>query len=274
MDMPRLLLVGDLERDEFRLATQGIASLCRLVHTSHLEAAFEHLAGSADPPDVIALAQARPGQFAVETVDALRKQAPLARVVGLLGAWCEGETRTGTPWPGVVRLYWHQWAARLAQELAWLARGHCPTWGLPATCGDDERLLWADSLPHNDRPGLVAIDSASAEMGEFLGSALSARGLGVVWSWRDGTLQARGVSAVVWDCPGSLDAGQLARLACTAAQYPAAGLIALVGFPRGEDALSALSAGAAAVISKPLLLADLFWQLDQLGLDARSSLRR
>ena len=67
--------------------------------------------------DVIVVAQAYPGQFSGEALDRLARLAPLARVVVLLGSWCEGEVRSGRPWPGAIRVYWHQWPARCAQEL-------------------------------------------------------------------------------------------------------------------------------------------------------------
>ena len=50
-------------------------------------------------PDVIVVAQAFPGQFSHQAIDRLRRLAPLARMVGLMGSWCEGEMRTGSPWP-------------------------------------------------------------------------------------------------------------------------------------------------------------------------------
>ena len=45
---------------------------------------------------------------------------------------------------------------------------------------------------------------------------------------------------------------------------PTVPIVALLGFPRVEDRDRALAAGATAVLAKPLLLDDLFWQLDQL----------
>jgi CheY-like chemotaxis protein len=50
---------------------------------------------------------------------------------------------------------------------------------------------------------------------------------------------------------------------------PATPIVAIVDFPRVEDRDRAMAAGAAAVLSKPLLLDDLFWQLDQLGEPAK-----
>ena len=68
-------------------------------------------------PDLIVIAQTFPGQFSHQAVERLRRLAPLARVVGLMGSWCDGEMRTGSPWPAVVRTYWRQWTARCHRQL-------------------------------------------------------------------------------------------------------------------------------------------------------------
>src|SRR5262245_46214259 len=60
-------------------------------------------------PDLILLVASRPGRFSAAEVEALHRRAPLARLVALLGTWCEGEVRSGHPWPGVNRIYAHQW---------------------------------------------------------------------------------------------------------------------------------------------------------------------
>ena len=76
-------------------------------------------------PDVIVVAQAFPGQFSLDEIDRIRGLAPLARLLGLLGSWCEGEVRTGLPWPAVIRIplsgsfyqYFHWWHST---RLGWL----------------------------------------------------------------------------------------------------------------------------------------------------------
>ena len=77
---------------------------------------------------------------------------PLARIVGLLGSWCEGEVRSGRPWPGAMRIYWHQWPGRWHAELDRL-RGACPIWGLPLTAGDEDRVPAMFDAPLPRRQG-------------------------------------------------------------------------------------------------------------------------
>jgi len=68
-------------------------------------------------PDWVIVAQQRPGEFQHDEVERLMLRFPLAAWIALLGSWCEGETRTGRPLPGVQRVFWHQWQPRLARFL-------------------------------------------------------------------------------------------------------------------------------------------------------------
>ena len=61
-----------------------------------------------------------------------------------------------------------------------------------------------------------------------------------------------------------LDSEECANLGRLAKALDPAPVIALLGFPRVDDRLRALSAGAAAVISKPLVVDDLFGELERL----------
>ena len=159
--MPELsiLLVGDTGRPEFREASVALAAQGRVARFPTAEAAAAALSDGAVVPEVIVLAQAYPGQFSHEAVDRLRRAAPLARVLGLLGSWCEGEMRTGRPWPAAIRTYWHQWLPRCSRELECLARGECSAWGLPVTATEEERMLAGVDEPPLQRHGLIAIYS-------------------------------------------------------------------------------------------------------------------
>jgi DNA-binding NarL/FixJ family response regulator len=80
----------------------------------------------------------------------------------------------------------------------------------------------------------------------------------------------RGNGPHAWEsaAAGIFDAGdgdaEYETLRRLAADLRPAPVIALLGFPRVEDRDRAVAAGAAAVLSKPLLLEDLYWQLDRL----------
>src|SRR5262245_23662353 len=69
------------------------------------------------PPHAILFFQSRPGQISCREVECQHARAPLARLVALVGPWCEGEQRSGRPWPGVVRVPWRTWALALPRAL-------------------------------------------------------------------------------------------------------------------------------------------------------------
>lgn len=259
-----ILVIGDADRAEF----YGARSCLDRWGTAHglctvAEAAAVLVAGEV-VPDVIVVAQAFPGQFSHQAIDHLRRLAPLARIVGLMGSWCEGEMRTGSPWPGAARTYWHQWAARSGRELRRLAQRQSCSWALPPTATEEERLLAsaAESWPRCE--GAVVIHTRSREMADWLSAACRSRGLAAVWQRPPTIARAEGATAAIFDGDDLREDEYRELRQLTASVHPAP-VIALLAFPRVEDRRRAASAGAAAVLSKPLAVEDLFWELDKEG---------
>jgi CheY-like chemotaxis protein len=268
-----ILFLGDAKRPEFCEARAGLDRWGAVADFGDAAAAAEALVENRVSPDVLVVAQAFPGQFSHEAIDRLRRLAPLARVLGLMGSWCEGEMRSGAPWPATVRTYWHQWPARCGRELQSLAAGQSCSWALPLTATDEERLLLdaveagtavgqiSNATRAPDR-GLVAICSQSFEMAEWLSAACRSRGYATIWQPGATFARVEGAVAAIFDgtdlCGDEYDA--LRRFVMAA--QPGS-VIALTSFPRIEDHQRALSAGAAAVLSKPLMIADLFNQIDR-----------
>ena len=258
-----ILLVGDSDRSEFREARSALSRWGRVTSVPEVESAGAALSQGQVAADVIVVAQAFPGQFSHQAIERLRRLAPLARVLGRLGSWCEGETRTGKPWPGAIRIYWHQWPPRCDRELGRIRRGESSAWGLPVTATEEERLLLASDSPVPKPQGLIAIYTRRLEMEDWLSAALRRRGCPTVWLWPPHPSRVEGAAAAIFDgsdCRGR----QLRQLEHLAAMLRPAPVIALLDFPRIEDCNRALGAGAAAVVSKPPHLEDLFWQLDRL----------
>ena len=267
-----LLLVGDTTRPEFRQAEAPLKTFGRVARAPDVGAAVALLEEQQLSPDVIVVAQAFAGQFASEAIDRLRWLAPLARGVALLGTWCEGEMRSGRPWPAAVRVYWHQWSARCARELGRLAAGQICPWGLPATASEEERCLSNADEPEPPRTGRIAVHTPWFDMQDWLGRACRRRGYATLWFRPDAPIEVSGVRAAIFDAL-ALETGELRRLAHLAVAIQPAPGIALMDFPRADDVDRALDAGAAAVLSKPLWLDDLFWELDRLGQVASSEAR-
>jgi DNA-binding NarL/FixJ family response regulator len=258
-----ILLVGSTRRSEFRQARAALDNQGRVVAVANVEAAAEAMAAGGLAPDLIIVAQSFPGQFSSASIDRLRRLAPLARLLGLLGTWCEGETRTGQPWPAAIRIYWHEWQSRVEQEIARLREGTCSTWALPITASEEERLLLLADEPLAGREGLIAVWTPHFDMQDWLRAACKRRGYETVWIEPHRPMPTLNATAAIFDgneCRGR-EAQSLRRLADALGPVP---IIALLEFPRVDDHTRALAAGARAVLSKPLLIEDLFWQIDQL----------
>jgi CheY-like chemotaxis protein len=258
-----IFLLGATNCTEFHDARSTLECWGTVHAFAKIDAAATALAEGDVVPDVIVIAQAFPGQFSHQVIDRLRRLAPLARVVGLMGSWCEGEMRTGAPWPGVVRTYWHQWAARCGRELCRMANGQCCSWTLPPTASEEERLL-ADMNPFGLPPqrGLVLICAKSREMAQWLSAACRSRGFATVWQHGPSVAHMEGAVAAIFDS-ADLNAEEHDDLRRLTERLHPAPVVVLLAFPRCEDRRRALSAGAAVVVSKPLVVEDLFWELER-----------
>ncbi|MGA2621767.1 MAG: hypothetical protein ABSF26_29550 [Thermoguttaceae bacterium] len=262
----QVVLVGSTDRAEFRDARQTLDALGRVLAFPSVQSAAAAIEAGGAAPDVLVIAQAYPGQFPRSTIEQLRHLAPLARVIALLGTWCEGETRTGRPWPAVIRLYWHQGPARCRQELLRLVEGRGSSWGLPLTATDEERLLAAAERRPPPRRGLIAIFTPRADMEAFLAAACRSCGYATVWLPPGQSVGVRGATAAIYDgCElRAVELDDLRRLAANLAPTP---ILAILHFPRPDDYRLALAAGAAALLAKPLHVDDLLEQLDEIQQD-------
>jgi len=257
-------VLGDSKRAEFDQARACLDRLGQVVEARSVDQALAMVASAGSTPAVIVVAQSYPGEFSTESLDRLRRQVPLARIVGLLGSWCEGETRSGDPWPAAIRLYWHESVPQCSRELAGLVGGTGSTWSLPGTATDEERLLARSGNRFGRRHGLVALCAQRAATHDWLMTALGQRGYSTIWLRERQSVRIEGATAAIFDARASSE-DEMSRLARLRDRLgPTVPIVALLDFPRVEDRDRALAAGATAVLAKPLLLDDLFWQLDQL----------
>ncbi len=256
-----ILFLGGIERPEFCDLRPALQSLGRVHCISRVEGAIKALETGEIVPDVIVIAQAFPQQFSHRDIDRLRRLAPLGRILVLLGSWCEGETRSGRPLPAAVRVYWHQWIAQGEREFKRLIQGQCPSWGLPVTATDEERLLMSTEQSPTLGHGLVAIHARSVEMADWLSAACRRRGYSTVLVRPPQYAPIGGVVAAIFDGSdlGGAELDQLRGLVACLGNVP---VVVLLDFPRIEDKRSAIAAGAAAVLAKPFFLEDFDWQLD------------
>jgi len=261
---PTVVWIGDPRHREFRSAVGWLQRHTALQMVPSAGAYVRRLPDAAGRTVIIA--QSRPGQVTHDEVRQIARKSPLAHLVALLGSWCEGETRTGKPWPGVTRVYWHQWAVRCSTELSCDLR---PTsWQLPRTASPIEGLLHAVSAPVAPRKGTLGICSPNASLCESIVAACSTVGYTGVSVDGGGLRDVPPLDAVVWDGQGP-NAGNWDQLARIAERCDPAPVAAMLGFPRYADLQLARQHGARSILSCPFLLRDLWALIEQLRRDDR-----
>ncbi len=266
MDDLHVLLVGPCNSAEFRAASTEIARTVNLTTASDLPEAIRQTSGGRTTVDLIILAQSFPRQFAERDVEQLRCNVPTAPIVSLLGSWCEGEERTGIPLPGVLRVYWHRWSSWWATELLLLEDGHCPDWGLPVSCAEEDRRLQRPAIGSSpllpkDSNRLMVVAATQWDMSDLLCEACREWGFEPVGVNPREQLPKMSATAVLWDCRDAADLTELRRLQQNFDQVP---ILALASFPRWQHCEQLQNAGLTAVLSKPVRLEELRVALEPL----------
>lgn len=273
MNSPRILAIGFANHDaeELRAALDQLdASGAKLGQAADVAEAIEHLTQEAEsPPQVVLLAESRPGVCTDRELNQLRGAAPLARIVRLSGVWCEGQLRSGRPPAGSPSHSWHRPLVRLQHELEEPAGPSQLAAPLTATSEDlllatrRRKIQWRPTRRPQKR---IAIHAPRTSQADAWAALCEGCGYDVqVCTSRPGTKGTGGapVDAVLWDCdPRDLsDRERVRGFLALAAGVP---LIAACGFPRPRDVQSALEHGVAAVLAKPVAAADFEWLFSRL----------
>jgi len=261
MSCPTLsvLLIGDSSRPEFREARAALEELAQVTRFADIEPAITALEEGLLTADCIILAQAYPDQFSAVAIDHLRRLAPLGRWIAILGSWCEGESRSGHPLPGVIRIYWHQAAVRIRREFPCWFEAQGSVWLLPATSTEVERLLASIESPLPRGAGLVAIWTRRPEMEGLLSDACRRVGYSTTWLHPRQPTWGQGAVAAIYD-GASLDAVGFQELEQLAADMKLAPVLALLDAPRIQDVRLARKMGIT-VLAKPFRVDELLWLL-------------
>lgn len=248
------LYLARTDRPEFVPTVSTLVRKTRLLRVSSLADALA-VAMHAPAIELIVVAQSRPGEFSAADIQTLHACCPLAGLVGVMGAWCEGEFRSGTPWQGGLRVYAAHAPRVLAADLARLAQGQAPRWSMAATASIEDRFLAEVSTPLPALAGPVVIRSAAGTATWLLQACVAAKAP-AVWCGERPWIAA-GAACGIWDETASTS---LADLAAFVDQL-AAPVLALVSFPRPETIDACRAAGAAAVLAKPFPLSTLIAEL-------------
>ncbi len=127
--MLTVLSIGDDQRREFEPVLDSLRRLTLWKHSPTVPETPD------DDVDLIVFLQSYTKQFPEAAVERLQRRFPLTPMVAVLGPWCAGELRTGSPLVGPFRVFADQWNET---ELLLLRDGGPSVWTLPSTVGDDE----------------------------------------------------------------------------------------------------------------------------------------
>jgi len=248
---PVVQLVGEINHPDFGDAIELLRSESRLIASENT------------PPELIVVAQSRPDAICGDQLKRLHRAAPLAGIAALLGSWCEGETRTGRPWPGIQRLYWYEFRAWWRRQLQLRVANRCPDWARPATQSHRQ------SEPGRPRPrsGLIVLRVPQRDNADALADVLNQAGHSTTWQRHDrARAQTRGALAGIWD-GGQLSDAESTDLAAFCAQMSRDGapVVVLLDFPRRDRVDRTYEVGAAAVLGKPYLNSDLIMTLEAIA---------
>jgi hypothetical protein len=253
---PKILITGDyLHRDFKNLLTSGDSNMLAPIRQAL------RLSDSSTPPfDLIVVAQSFPEQFSPVVIEHLQSRHPRTPIVAVLGSWCEGETRSGKPWPGVVRIYWHQWLGRFDLFRQQLKESNVTLWHEPRTATVADRILRIDEpqvvlQQHQRKVGISANNSTQFEM---LQDAF--RELGYYSFWiellMDEPLNAADPDLVCVDA-SHLNQELKIRIGWLREKFPEVPQIVVCNFPRANEVQDLIAWKVARVISKPFELHDL-----------------
>lgn len=253
--------IGPGDTDELSLARRAVETLLDLFPFDVLDlmdAPVAHAGPGGPPPGpepfVALLAADGPRRPLQETALRVVRRWPLCRVVTVGSSLCEGRRRSGPSLHGIEEVPWHDLPGRLA---CWLddAIARRPGWlGQPATVRREDRLLeglrpWVVDTGSVPIP-TIALAAARRESLEGLSELLASFGSPPIHATVGRPSMEPQADVVIWETAESV-ATELPWLQLLAAHRPAASILMLESFPRGDRTREALRAGAAWVLGRP-----------------------
>jgi hypothetical protein len=269
-------LVGTWDAAEFSVVREAVDAQRSCPTVATLREAIAQVERGQLPPEAVLVALPRPGVDWLSEIDRWHTLAPLARLVVVAGAWCEGELRSSRPPAGVVRIYWHELPAWWRQASRRRRAGLAPLWSAPPFARHFEyaaSTLGRAQIQAVDEMPTIAVSARDYSVFEALSDALRPSGYRCTWMRRGQRLPAQ-IAAAIWD-GGQLNDAEQAALEEFCREFSAlpAPVVVLVDFPRAEHFDALRKTGAAALLAKPYGVDALLGQLDQLAGAATSTLR-
>jgi hypothetical protein len=258
-----LLIIGNHHRHEFATAVRWLDKWAadqraELVHCSNPRSARTLLNQSRLSPDLVVWLQSYAGEFSER--DLRLPGTPPHQMVCLFGSLCEGELRSGNPLRSIARIPWYAWSARAHQFWPHSAVGGSSQAAPRAPAAASTRLTSA----------VIGIASASEDMARLLIRACTASGH--VARRLDSKPAVLPVDLAIWEdgCDPRYAPIPLAEFSALVAPAP---IIAIVNFPRVQQADWFTVQRVARIIAKPFTLEDLRRNIDNL-LAARAAAGR
>ncbi len=208
--------------------------------------------------DLVVLAQSRRNQFDSSVVEFLRDRFPGVPVVFVLGSWCEGETRSGEPIPGVIRVYWHQWMGQYAKFCQQLETSGISDWHLPTTSTVADRIEQAQPQRQPVHQSIIGVSAWTQSQFEMVADALKTLGYRTRWLERSvWDAQAFTLLSAICIDANSVTDDLVNRLSWLRTTYPGRPMVLILNFPRAQEVSKASDLGVAEILSKPFELANL-----------------
>ncbi len=247
----KILLTGDYWHRDFQNVLKGFDAVTLV--------SIDKIATLADESfDLAIVAQSRPGQFPEEKIEFLQSRLGNTPLVAILGSWCEGELRTGTPWPGVIRVYWHQWEGRFRKFVEQLDSQGITDWHAERTFTPADRILRPSKARSRTKIEVVGVSSWTQTQFEMLRDAIQSFGWDSKWiercTWDAHATQFCNPICVTAD---SFSAELENRVRWLHSEFPHARFVMVLGFPRTQDVENCSRLGISQVVSKPFELDDL-----------------
>ncbi|MGL4943250.1 MAG: hypothetical protein ACRC46_08660 [Thermoguttaceae bacterium] len=250
LDKSRLsvLVIGQIRRAEFASVASDVAA----ERVTVFESVHDVESFGESEFDLVVVCQSFPGEFSPAFIDRVRAAMPLVPIVVVLGAWCEGEERTGSaPLRGVARITATQWPGWGQRELDTIRRGVCSRSMLPATSGDDERSL-AETLPRITSTISVSIHGVDRAMTAMLNNFLTTQGFTVT----------NDNSVADWTLVDVADVSSERLRATFEPLVCSSRVVAIMHSPRSDEVAAMQEYGVAAVFPKPINMFSLQYFLE------------
>ncbi|QEG22809.1 hypothetical protein [Mariniblastus fucicola] len=204
--------------------------------------------------NLIVLAQSRRDQMSQTAIDSLRTQFPEVPIVVLLGSWCEGENRSGTPLIGVSQTMWHQWESRFERFCVQVSDGVRSDWHQPLTASVSDRVrdFSPDGAIVEKLIGkMVVVSSEDRTTAETISEMLKTYQCDSLWAEAETDLiDSADVDAICIDANG-VSSELKNRISNFKDRFEDTPVVVAMNFPRQQDMNLLSQLGVQEIVSKP-----------------------